>query len=118
MNDLNNERVLVIEGHQSDVSYAAFSPDDKYIVSVSSYDNTIRVWEVGSGKEVERFVVDTTDVLKVGFNSDGNRIVATKVDGSSLIFEFSPLQELINNTRDRFKNRLLTIEERERYYLE
>lgn len=79
----------------------------------------IGVVELHDGESLmERFVVDTTDVLKVGFNSDGNRIVATTVDGSSLIFEFSPLQELINNTRDRFKNRLLTIEERERYYLE
>ena len=115
--DLNNEQVMVIEGHLSDVFYAAFSPDNKYIVSVSS-DNTISVWEVGSGKEVERFVVNTSNVWKVGFYSDGNRIVATTINGSSLIFEFSPLQKLINKTRDRFKNRLLTIEERKRYYLE
>ena len=39
-------------------------------------------------------------------------------DNNVIIWDFPPLQDLINETRERFKDRPLTPEERRQYYLE
>lgn len=43
--------------HDDIIRFAAFLPDGKSIVSVGG-DQTIRVWEFPSGKELRRLVVD------------------------------------------------------------
>ena len=43
--------------HDDDVTSVAFSPDGKYVVSGSD-DNTARVWEAGTGKEIARMTHD------------------------------------------------------------
>ena len=40
------------------------------------------------------------------------------IDGIITIIDFPPLQELIDETRERFKDNPLTPEERRQYYLE
>ncbi|MYG00628.1 hypothetical protein F4212_16045 [Candidatus Poribacteria bacterium] len=47
--DVNTGKAKVIE-YNSAVTSAAFSPDNRTLVS-SSYDNTLRFWDVDSGKE-------------------------------------------------------------------
>lgn len=46
------------------------------------------------------------------------RIVSASYDNNVIIWDFPPLQELIDQTHERFKNRQLTLEERRMYYLE
>ena len=43
----------------SQCNSVAFSPDGKYVVSGSA-DNTARVWEAATGKEVARMTHDDT----------------------------------------------------------
>lgn len=64
-----------------------------------------------------RDVTDMTPV-SVGCSPDGRKIVAGYANGNVIILRFPPLQELIDQTRERFKNRQLTPEERRKYYLE
>ncbi len=40
-----------IQGHTRDVYSIAYSPDGKYIISGSD-DNSIKIWESDSGKEL------------------------------------------------------------------
>ncbi|HTV30604.1 MAG TPA: AAA family ATPase [Xanthobacteraceae bacterium] len=42
------------EGHTHGVTCVAFSPDGRHIVSGSA-DKTLRLWEVGTGREIARF---------------------------------------------------------------
>jgi WD40 repeat protein/transcriptional regulator with XRE-family HTH domain len=60
---------------KAEVQSIAFSPDGKFVVSVS-YDRTIRVWEATTGKEVARMTYDH-GIASVAFSPDGKYVVAT-----------------------------------------
>lgn len=60
----------------------------------------------------------TSGVFSATFSPDGKRIVSASVDGTIRIWSFPPLQDLIDQTRERFKDCPLTPEERRMYYLE
>ena len=42
---------LILSGHESDVTSAAFSPDGSRIVTASA-DETARIWDAATGKEI------------------------------------------------------------------
>lgn len=52
------------------------------------------------------------------YQNDGKGIVCETKNDYDIIFEWLPLQELIDKTREQVKNRQLTPEERKKYYLE
>ena len=49
---------------------------------------------------------------------DGKRIVSASDDFTVRVWEFPPIEQLVDDTRKRFKDRPLTKEERQKYYLE
>ena len=107
-----------LEGHSDDVTAVAYSPDGKYIVS-GSKDSTIRIWDVASGKQIGRpFVEHISPVNYVSYSPDGKHILSKSEDGTVRIWDFPSLQDLINETRKRFKDCELTPEERKSFYLE
>lgn len=108
--------IMVLNGHLDRVNHAAFSPDGRLIASASS-DNTIRIWEVASGSCVHILEGHTDDVTFVEF-LDNERLISASSDSTIRQWPFPPLQELIDQTRERFKDRPLTAEERKMYYLE
>jgi WD40 repeat protein len=109
--------VQTLYGHTAGVNYASFSPDGKRIVSASD-DNTVRVWDVTTGLLLQTFEGHTDKDYVTTFSTDGNYILSSENDSTTLIWPFVPLQDLIDQTRKRFKDRPLTPEERRQYYLE
>ena len=106
-----------LEGHTNDVVDACFSPNGRYIVSASN-DSTIRIWDVHSGKCLQLFNRIKDSPVSVAYSPDGGKIVAGYSNGEVVILPFPSLQDLIDETRKRFKDRQLTPEERRKYYLE
>ena len=108
-----------LTGHTDLVNSVAFSPDGKRIVSGSD-DKTIRIWDVATGKQIsEPLRGHTRSVNSVAFSPDGKRIVSSgSLDKTIRIWDFPSLQDLIDITRQRFKGRELTPEEKKDYYLE
>lgn len=106
-----------LEGLSDRVSSAHFSPDGKYVVA-SSLDGDVVVCESQCGSVVLVLHGHMNAIQSVVFSPDGNRIASGSSDGVIIIWNFPPLQELIDRIRERFKDRRLTLEERKQYYLE
>lgn len=111
--------ILVREmvGHAKGINCVAFSPNGEYIVSASE-DSTVRIWNVETGIEILMLDQNSGRVFSAAFSPDGTRIVTAPDDGTIRIWEFPALQELIDQTREQFKDCPLTEEDRKKYYLD
>ncbi len=106
----------VLSGHTDVVSSAVYSPDGCYVTSASN-DGTVKVWSVKGYREVDSWSLPSVCNYST-FSPDGRTIVVACDDGNIYLLDFPPLQTLIDQTRERFKNNPLTPEERRQYYLE
>jgi len=70
---------LIFTGHNEDVKSVAFSPDGKTIASGSS-DDTIKLWEVSTGKLIKTLTGHNKYVSSVAFSPDGKTIAAGSGD--------------------------------------
>eukprot|EP01039_Chlorochromonas_danica_P003320 gene3320-3642_t len=68
-----------LRGHNHFVSDIAISSDGQFALS-GSWDTTLRLWEISTGKCTRRFVGHTKDVLSVAFSSDNRQIVSASRD--------------------------------------
>ena len=57
-------------GHSKGVYSVAFSPDGR-LALMGSDDNTLRLWDVSTGKEIRTFAGHTSWVTSVTFSPDG-----------------------------------------------
>lgn len=98
----------------------SFSPDGNYLVSSGS-ENNAKVWNLKYGELVQLLETEGRQAL---FCNCGRHIVSIEGQVAPVektvikLWNFPPLQELIDQTRERFKNRQLTPEERKKYYLD
>lgn len=67
---------LRVGGH---VYSLAFSPKDQFLAS-GSIDNTVRVWQVSTGKEVQRFGGHDPWVTSAVYSPDGNTLASAGAD--------------------------------------
>lgn len=74
--------VHTLTGHQKWVRSVAFSPDDKILAS-GSEDETIKLWEVKSGREILTISGHLGYVNSVAFSPDG-RILASASDDKTI----------------------------------
>jgi len=70
-----------LKGHNHFVSDIVISSDGQFALS-GSWDATLRLWEINTGKCTRRFVGHSKDVLSVAFSSDNRQIVSASRDRS------------------------------------
>jgi len=68
-----------LTGHGHFVSDVALSQDNMYALS-SSWDKTLRLWDLRTGKTSRIFVDHTKEVLSVTFSSDNRQIISAGAD--------------------------------------
>jgi len=74
-------RIIAELQHNSSVNAVAFSPDGRK-VATASYDNTARLWDVETGKQIQRLEHDGS-VYGVAFSPDGKKLATASSDSSA-----------------------------------
>jgi COMPASS component SWD3 len=77
-----------LRGHSDLVFCVNFSPQLNLIVS-GSFDETIRIWEVKTGRCLHAICAHSMPATSVSFNRDGSLIVSTSHDGTCKIWDSS-----------------------------
>jgi DNA-binding beta-propeller fold protein YncE/predicted Ser/Thr protein kinase len=72
--------VRTLQGNADWVNAVAFSPDGQFALSGGA-QNTVKLWEVVTGREVQTFQGLTEQPISVALSPDGNRLVSETSDG-------------------------------------
>ncbi len=79
-------RVADALGEPGSVESAEFSPDGKYIVSGTKYDNSVIMWRTSDGHELWRKYT-AEEVERVGWSADGKWVAAGSEDYRVTIYD-------------------------------
>src|SRR5262249_33290546 len=79
--------------HGNCVLVVAFSPDGKTLATGSSHDNSCRLWEVASGKEVGVLAQGPHNVQGIAFRPDGKVLAVWYATGDARVFNVSKPDE-------------------------
>lgn len=67
---VDGRNALTLSGHSSDVESLAFSPKDRYILASASSDETIKIWDIGTGSNISTLHVGI-DIRRLKFDPTG-----------------------------------------------
>jgi WD40 repeat protein len=94
----------------------ALSPDGKLVAKTSA--NILRIMDANTNLQIGPDFTFFEDFDRVTFSENGRGIICESERDYDVLFEWEPLQELINKTREQVKNRQFTETEKKLYYLE
>lgn len=87
---------LVLQtGHAMSVDGMAFSPDGTLLASASA-DNTVKLWDINSRREVRTLAGHTSGVKAVAFRRDGQWLASGGSDGNIKFWEVATGAQLRN----------------------
>ncbi|PNY02137.1 periodic tryptophan protein 2, partial [Trifolium pratense] len=105
----NGQLLDVLSGHEAPVHGLVFSPTNGVLAS-SSWDKTVRLWDVFDGKGTVETWPHSHDVLTVVYRPDGRQVACSTLDGQ--IHFWDPIDGLlmytIEGSRDIAGGRLMT----------
>jgi WD40 repeat protein len=82
------------------IRVAVFSPDGKTVASAG--DRIIRIWQVDSGKEIQRIEGHKTRIWSIAYSPDGKKLASSSCDMTTRIWEVASGQELFRIAEGAF----------------
>ena len=79
-------KIVVQTGHAEYVRSVAFSPDGKLFASGSN-DNSVKIWDVASRRELRTLTGHTDHVLSIRFSSDGSLLASLGYDKTVRVWD-------------------------------
>ena len=76
-----------LDGHTDPVYAIAWSPDGKTLAT-AGFDNTVRLWDAATRKEIKKYEGHTKLVLAVAIAPDGKHILSGSQDNTAKIWDF------------------------------
>ena len=91
------KELFSLRGHDGPVTRVAFSPDGRRLASGSD-DNTMKIWDIATGKLQELFSLKGHDsfVQGVTFSPDGRRLASGSWDEAVKIWDSATGRELLS----------------------
>ena len=86
-------QVRMLTGHRAGVLGVAVTPDGRLAVS-ASYDQTLKVWELGSGRELRTLSGHSSGVSAVAVTPDGQLAVSASWDQTLKVWELGTGRDL------------------------
>ena len=90
---------VTLLGHTGTIIVSAFSPDGKRVVTASS-DQTARLWDAESGKEIAHLKAHTDIVNAASFSPDGERVVTASDDQTARLWDAQSGKEIAHLKAD------------------
>ena len=85
---------------------------------ITGSEKELKVWDINSNVQLGQDITFFDDFYQVMFTENGRGIICETEKDYDIIFEWLPLQELIDKTRKQVKNRKFTETEIKKYYLD
>lgn len=85
--------------HGERVFAASFSADGRRVVT-ASWDKTVRIWDVETGRQVGDSIRPETQILAAGMSPDGKRIVTVSADSTGRVWDVKsgkPIGEVLRH---------------------
>lgn len=79
-------------GHTKEIIVGVFSPDGKYLATVSS-DKTARLWDITTGQTIQEFVGHTGTIFDVKFSPDGRYLLTAGSDRTARLWDIQAQTE-------------------------
>ncbi|WP_414589151.1 AAA-like domain-containing protein, partial [Scytonema sp. PCC 10023] len=86
-----------LEGHTAKVLSVAFSPDGKTLAFTSD-DNTIKLWNISTLKQISTLSGHTREVFSVAFSPNGKILASASLDNTIKLWNISTLKQIYTFT--------------------
>ncbi|BAY44986.1 WD-40 repeat-containing protein [Scytonema sp. HK-05] len=80
-------------GHAKAVTGVSFSPDGKMLATASA-DNTVKLWDTATGKEIKTLSGHTDRVWDVSFSPDGKMLATASADNTVKLWDTATGKEI------------------------